>query len=490
MVQMMDGATTGINTRFGEIIMNDLFVFNKTIQGYSHILKGRPCEDFSDTYIDEEKKYCIIAVADGHGSDSCFRSNKGSEFAVNAAIDCLKEFADYYLGNKSDDSGTYSEIKPFVEQIGSKKERDALKKQLTDSIIYQWNEKVKKDIEQNPISDEEIETSGEEYVSLYKEGKKLNHIYGTTLMAALWLNRYLIIIHQGDGRCDVFYDDGSVDQPVPWDDKCHENVTTSMCDDDAAQKIRYAIIDTSEKGVAACYLGSDGVEDSYRTMEGTHVFYMKLSNKISDDKNDVLNYLDEYLPEFSKLGSGDDVSVAGIVDTNKISSLRNLFEEKINKYVSEESSLQLKAKIDSMSRKHSILKKQKENSEHDLITQFIKCKNAYRVMRSYEMALKETENINLSATEMLIILKDSCPSAYNVLLNLSSVGMSPAGIIFDTEYNNFLSLAEKKYSEASSALKNLSIEFEKANNEFSEYDSKYQELIEQLRLIEESINTK
>ena len=71
---------------------------------------------------------------------------------------------------------------------------------------------------------------------------------------ALMVSKYLILIQQGDGRCDVFYKDGSVDQPIPWDERCKGSTTTSMCDTDAFASIRSAVIDTEERGVVACYI--------------------------------------------------------------------------------------------------------------------------------------------------------------------------------------------------------------------------------------------
>lgn len=84
--------------------------------------------------------------------------------------------------------------------------------------------------------------------------ENVEHIYGTTLMAALALPGCLLLIHQGDGRIDVFYGDGRVEQPVPWDIRCEDTTTTSMCDADVTSSIRHKIINLRETPVVACYL--------------------------------------------------------------------------------------------------------------------------------------------------------------------------------------------------------------------------------------------
>ena len=38
----------------------------------------------------------------------------------------------------------------------------------------------------------------------YDRGERLEHIYGTTLIAGLLTESYLLLIQQGDGRCVVF----------------------------------------------------------------------------------------------------------------------------------------------------------------------------------------------------------------------------------------------------------------------------------------------
>lgn len=64
------------------------------------------------------------------------------------------------------------------------------------------------------------------------------HAYGSTLIAAAVCEKYRFGIHIGDGRFTILDKDGAFSQPVPWDDRCFLNVTTSICDDDASDRAR------------------------------------------------------------------------------------------------------------------------------------------------------------------------------------------------------------------------------------------------------------
>ena len=41
------------------------------------------------------------------------------------------------------------------------------------------------------------------------------------------------------GKCIAFNEDGSWHEPIPWDEKCFLNKTTSLCDSSAIDEFRY-----------------------------------------------------------------------------------------------------------------------------------------------------------------------------------------------------------------------------------------------------------
>lgn len=336
--------------------MSDYLIFHSSCMGYNHIVKGNVCQDSSISYEDDVCK--IIIVADGHGASACCRSDYGAKMASEVAMEQLQIFAREMQTIWEEN---HKEYEVFLQEKHQKKKI----KTLTDSIIAKWHQKIMENLKHFPLSVKEYEQVGE-YAVEYQAGRKLPHIFGSTLIAALWIDSVLVLLQQGDGRCNIFYGNLEIDQPIPWDEHCHANVTTSLCDDDASLTIRSCVIDLQEIPVIACFLGSDGVEDSYRTMEGNYIFYKEFMIEIMErnyEKKKVEEYLEEYLPRFSQIGSGDDISVAAIVDKDAFTKeAKSLYEEEVRKYLLEEELIMINEKIISMERKHKILHGRKECS--------------------------------------------------------------------------------------------------------------------------------
>ena len=282
-------------------------------QGADHIKHGIPCEDYGQVF---ESELCkIFAVADGHGDSNCPRSQFGSKTACELAISEMEKFC--------------SDIKENAWEsriISLGKELDSLAHQLISSIVAKWVKSVNEELENNPLTDEE-RAGCEKYIERYDKGERLEHIYGTTLIAGLITEKYLLLIQQGDGRCVVFNADGSASQPIPWDEKCFANITTSLCDEDAIQRFRYCTVNLNDNPLVACLVGSDGVEDSYLSMDLMHSYYRDLLVYASENGTAALNeYLGETLSEFSKQGSGDDVTISGIVDSERVLNFVDAFK--------------------------------------------------------------------------------------------------------------------------------------------------------------------
>lgn len=343
--------------------MGQMYTFHKSVRGQGHINRGVPCEDSSASFTSDDGRYHIAIIADGHGQEKSFRSKTGSQAAANIALECLKGFAEVTLSTPEGESRFYQDI------LNNPRYRQMTMRQLTNTILAGWSDYIHEDYSANPPSEEELG----EFAEYYRDENKVPQIYGTTLIAALKLPKCLVLIHQGDGRCDVFYSDGSVDQPIPWDDRCVGNQTTSLCDDDAAESFRHCIINTEKTPVIACYVGSDGVEDAYRDPEsqkGTHTFYRDLSCMLVEKfETDFDEYLDEMLPEFSargrysKTGSQDDVSVSGIVDVDAVRELVPTFQIEVQKYALSEDLFWKEDELRSKTRGHGILKKRMNEAQ-------------------------------------------------------------------------------------------------------------------------------
>ena len=279
----------------------DKKAFNITVQGASHIKKNKICQDNSFSFSDG-KNYIII-VCDGHGGDNYFRSDKGSLYACRSAYECISEFLI---------------CAEEFNQVNTKRKNEMIE-QLEKSIISLWNEKVQNDVQQNPFSDEEMIAVSDKMKTLYLSGEKIESAYGTTLIAVVATENFWLGIQLGDGKCVVLQDDISFNQPIPWNDKCFLNETTSMCDFDAFNNFRYYY---SEVIPVAIYIGSDGIDDCFGDVSELYSLYGVISKSFSETEfEQAKEELEEYLPRLSEKGSGDDMSVAAIIDIEKLKEI-------------------------------------------------------------------------------------------------------------------------------------------------------------------------
>lgn len=479
--------------------MNQVYAFHETVRGHLHILSEMPCEDSSISFSAEDGRYNIAIVADGHGSKSCYRSDVGSKTAADVALGCLKELAEAALESKAAEDRFYNDM------FSSPRYRKMMIRQLTDTIIARWYNCVVEHFKSNPPSLEEISGSTE-------NDKNIVHIYGTTLIAALKLPKCLILIQQGDGRCDVFYEDGFVDQPIPWDARCQDTTTTSLCDEDAADSFRSYVIDLTDKPVMACYLGTDGIEDAYRDtyeglggshslMGGVHTFYKDLTCQLAVmGQVKFENYLKTMLPEFSadgkfsRSGSGDDISVAGIVDVDIIQKFVERFQYDVKQYDLEEALYWKEDELRSKTRKHGILQKRVEEIQSALKEEQIKQQSLEKELQQLrEKRQKFFEKVGHKRAELKACNQESLLVKERLDYDFRHIIM-PIRHFFQ-EISVLQSSKEKAYDKMCKDLsiadeqikireekQNLGVqkirEFEKklaeAQADFQEYDTKYQ----------------
>lgn len=284
--------------------------FNISYIGASHIKRGTECQDASISFSNGD--YSIIVVCDGHGGDDYVRSSKGADIAKEVALKKVKKF-----------------IKDFEKIESFEKDKDYYDRvmyNLKASIIFSWNEKVKEDISKNPFTEEELNRVSEGARKRYSNDKseKFYSAYGTTMIAVVCTEKYYFAIQIGDGKCIFINSDGEFIQPVPIDEKCFLNVTTSICDEDAIDSFRHIFIEKSDSKSlpVAVFIGTDGVDDSFQNDQQLYELYRTVLYSFSNTKfEDAYEELKNYIPTLSKHGSGDDISIASILDIENIKEL-------------------------------------------------------------------------------------------------------------------------------------------------------------------------
>lgn len=71
------------------------YICDKIVKGATHVRNQMPCQD-NKRIVEISDKIAIIAVADGHGSSKCPRSDRGSMIAVNSFYEVMKNYLKIY----------------------------------------------------------------------------------------------------------------------------------------------------------------------------------------------------------------------------------------------------------------------------------------------------------------------------------------------------------------------------------------------------------
>ena len=273
--------------------------FHLSVQGASHIKRNKECQDASISYHDNNIAFAV--VCDGHGGADYMRSEIGSSCACNAAERNIKNF----LENTNKENFFRNPEKALHI--------------LEASIINVWNQLISAHYEQNPFLDRELNGISEKARKKYVQDGRIESAYGTTLLAVAMTHDYWFGIHIGDGKCVAISPEGKFVQPIPWDQKCFLNATTSMCDSNALSSFRHFY---SEKLPVAVFVGSDGIDDCFSNNEQLHNLYKTILYSFATSEfQEALDGLNDYLPRLSAKGSGDDVSISAILDFDLVSEL-------------------------------------------------------------------------------------------------------------------------------------------------------------------------
>lgn len=247
------------------------YVHNQTVKGASHADAGKECQDASLSWTDDE--LAIIVVSDGHSGEKHCNSATGAALACQITKDHLREFC-------SNVDHEWQAHKPA----------DTIKR-LSASILAEWTHEIA-----------ELEEAAD-VVS-----------YGCTLIAYAQTKYFWLALQIGDGRCVMQNRADEWIQPVPWDDRCFLNMTTSLCDENAANEFRIAYGDV-ESIPNAVFLCSDGIDGTFGIGELLYGFYTNIIKSIDDDgMENVVSQLPEVLSHYSKTVSRDDMSIAFVLN--------------------------------------------------------------------------------------------------------------------------------------------------------------------------------
>lgn len=297
--------------------------------GASHLKKGTVCQDSCTSA--ETENYRLAVVCDGHGGEDYFRSDRGSRMAVQAFCECVeKAFCKQprkWLRRRSVSlKNRASNFADALNVCTTEKEIDEQMLWFIRSVVARWNLLVEEDLTKDPFWEEELAAVSDKAKAQYEVGENVQKAYGTTLLGVVLTKDFWFGVQIGDGKCVTFDGEGNPSEPIPWDEKCFLNVTTSICDSAALQEFRFFF---GRELPVAIFVGSDGIDDCFSDEEKLHNFYRVVLTSFATQGEELAQKeLSEYLPVLSEKGSGDDMSIGAILQLEYLQENTVLFEKK------------------------------------------------------------------------------------------------------------------------------------------------------------------
>jgi len=241
----------------------------RSARGARHERDGKPNQDAIAVM---QSPVALVAVADGHGSPRCTRSDVGAALAVAVARDVLPAFAD------------------------DARELTALRAELAERVVATWRARVSAHLDVHPLGADEAALVDAPAV----------RAYGATLVAAVAHGDTLVALQIGDGDAWLAGADATR-RLIPRDLRFALNGTASLCMNDAAGEVRVVRVAVARPALAI--IATDGYARPMATDDDFARAQQALFDRVSaHGLAAVLDALPVELAGASAHG-GDDVTV-------------------------------------------------------------------------------------------------------------------------------------------------------------------------------------
>jgi serine/threonine protein phosphatase PrpC len=276
----------------------------KSVRGASHLRSELPNQDAIKLCSESSIGLPVmVAVSDGHGSAKSFRSDRGSQFAVETATKVIQAF---FLDNQSD-RVNFSALKDVAVSL------------LPQRIVNEWRKAVDLDLQEQPFTDEEkqILVQKESESSLQSVTKNPYLAYGATLLGVLVTEFFIVYIQLGDGDILQVDASGHTTQPLKRDPNLIANETTSLCMERAWHELQVHLEFYPQGALkqmpVLILVATDGYSNSFANDEDFFNIGRDYLEMIRSKGSQYLEeQLVEILAETSAKGSGDDITLGMI----------------------------------------------------------------------------------------------------------------------------------------------------------------------------------
>jgi len=241
----------------------------RSVRGFRHERAGEPNQDAIAT---AGGPVALAAVADGHGSARCTRSDVGARIAVQVARALLPAFAG--------DARSVADVRTAI----------------AGELVAAWRSGVAAHLAAHPLAAAEAR---------HVDGPDVR-AYGATLVAAVALGDTVLVVQIGDG--DAWLAGAGITRRlVPRDLRFALNGTASLCMGDAADEVRVARVTVD--GPALVLIATDGYGRTLATDADFEASLRSLYDRVRAlGLEAVLDVLPVDLAGASARG-GDDVTV-------------------------------------------------------------------------------------------------------------------------------------------------------------------------------------
>ena len=266
------------------------YICEGIVKGATHVRNQMPCQD-NKKIIKISDEITIIALADGHGSSKCPRSDRGSMIAVNSFYHIMKKYLEIY----GEDEEDITHLMTFLNREGDVR--------FAQDVCEEWQARVKQSFYKNKVEGMTNEDGSIKWPSVFS-------LYGTTLLGMLITDSFVFSFQIGDGDISAVTKDEV--EPLVEPEKFLGTETHSLSKPDAWRKAVTSVhrLEAESRESYMYILSTDGFANSYtsdKEYQKTCRDYLQMIRKYGIDV--VQKNLKKGLTETSELGCGDDITV-------------------------------------------------------------------------------------------------------------------------------------------------------------------------------------
>ena len=266
------------------------YICEGIVKGATHVRNQMPCQD-KKKIVKISDEITIIALADGHGSSKCPRSDRGSMIAVNSFYHIMKKYLEIY----GEDEEDITHLMTFLNREGDVR--------FAQDVCEEWQARVKQSFYKNKVEGMTNEDGSIKWPSVFS-------LYGTTLLGMLITDSFVFSFQIGDGDISAVTKDAV--EPLVEPEKFLGTETHSLSKPDAWRKAVASVhrLELDSQEPYMYMLSTDGFANSYtsdKEYQKTCIDYLKMLQEYGIDV--VQANLKKWLTETSELGCGDDITV-------------------------------------------------------------------------------------------------------------------------------------------------------------------------------------